>query len=189
MKKENTVISLGVHLNDRHRWWKKIKACRHIFQIKIYIRLSFTLNKMMKLSLMVIGVAISLTGLAQRPTDIQAANQQATAQADTTVVQMTKVKSLPEFDGGMQEFYQEVRNNLKYPKEAKRAGINGKVYLSFIVELDGAISNLKVVKELGYGCDHAALEAVSGLGFAKPAYNHEGKPVRMRLVMPVNFNL
>lgn len=107
---------------------------------------------------------------------------------DTTVVEFTVVQKMPEYKGGMQKFHQHIAANLKYPKEAKDAGVYGRVFLSFIVEKDGKLSNFKIQRKLGYGCEEAAIAAIKPLKFDKPAI-YNGKPTRMQLNLPVNFGM
>jgi periplasmic protein TonB len=131
----------------------------------------------MKLLLTLLCTVIYLTGLAQEKTP-----------SDTTVYEFTVVQAMPKFKGGMKKFYEAVNANLEYPKGAKEAGIKGRVFLSFIVELDGRISNIKVARKLGHGCDEAAVAAVQKTSFTEPAY-YKDKPVRMLLNMPVGFGI
>lgn len=129
----------------------------------------------MKLLLTLLCSVISLTALAQTKQE-----------PDTAVVEFTKVQQMPEYKGGMQKFYQDISANLKYPKEAKDANIAGRVFLSFIVELDGTLSNFKIQRKLGYGCEEAAVNAIKPLKFVKPAH-YNGKPARMLYNIPVKF--
>jgi len=92
-------------------------------------------------------------------------------------------------NGGMTALIKGLQHSLKYPKAAKKNGVVGKVYLSFIVNKDGSVSEVKVKKGLGHGCDEAAVKAIENLDLTwKPAMK-DGKVVRQRLTLPVNFAL
>ncbi len=96
------------------------------------------------------------------------------------------VEQQAEFDGGMDAFYQYVSKEMKYPLDARKKGIEGKVYVQFVVEKDGSISQVETVKGIGGGCDEEAERVIR----KSPAFNpgkQRGKPVRVRMVMPILF--
>ena len=117
--------------------------------------------------------------------EIQTADQQS---QDSERTIYTEVDVLPEPQGGMSVFYQELGKNLLYPKQAKELGVEGKVHLQFVVETDGSITNLKVVKGIGAGCDAAALEAMSKSQKWNPG-KKGGKNVAVQIMLPVMFKL
>ena len=63
-------------------------------------------------------------------------------------------KAMPK--GGLYTFYQQIAKEMKYPPKAKKSNIKGRVFLLFIVQKDGSISNIKILKGIGYGCDEEA---------------------------------
>lgn len=142
----------------------------------------------MKFLLTLLCSALSLCCLAQGNTTEATAADQSKVQTDTTVIEFTQVHVMPKFKGGMSRFYQKLNSNLEYPKEAKAAGIKGRVFLTFIVEKDGSISNVKVMRKLGHGCDEAAVDALKKLVFEGPAY-YDKSPVRMLMNIPVGFGI
>lgn len=90
--------------------------------------------------------------------------------------------------GGMVAFYEYLGGNLSYPTDARRAGIQGRVFIEFVVNKDGSLSDLRILKGIGGGCDEEALRIVS----ASPAWNpgmQKGNPVRQRMVLPIIFKL
>jgi protein TonB len=90
--------------------------------------------------------------------------------------------------GGMEAFYKFVRDKLKYPAQARRMGIEGKVFVEFVVNRDGSIVDVKSIKGIGAGCDEEAVRVVQSM----PAWNpgkQRGKPVRQRMVLPITFKL
>lgn len=90
--------------------------------------------------------------------------------------------------GGMQGLSQEIGSALKYPKSAKEKGLQGKVFVEFVVRPDGQISDIKVKQGFNEDCDHAAMVAVSKLKAWTPP-THAGKPVAQRFVLPIVFSL
>ena len=93
--------------------------------------------------------------------------------------------------GGITAFYQALGQSLVYPPEARQLGIEGRVFVEFVVEKDGSLTNIKVIKGLGAGCDEAAVKAVAEtqkLVQWTPG-THRGKPVRQRFTLPVSFKL
>jgi protein TonB len=90
--------------------------------------------------------------------------------------------------GGFQAFNKYIAEKLKYPAQARRMGIEGKVYVEFVVNRDGSIQDVKVVKGIGAGCDEEAVRVVA----SAPPWNpgkQRGKPVRSRFVVPITFKL
>jgi TonB family protein len=90
--------------------------------------------------------------------------------------------------GGMAKFYAVISKSLRYPKEARRNRIEGKVFVQFIIERDGTISNPKVIKGLGFGCDEAAIKAIQKSPKWIPG-TQRGKPVTQRYTLPIQFKL
>ena len=98
------------------------------------------------------------------------------------------VESMPSFEGGIAEFYKFVGNNLKYPAQARRMGIEGKVFVHFIIDKDGSLSDIKVVRGIGAGCDEEVVRIVQ----MSPKWNpgkQRGRPVRVRMMLPITFKL
>lgn len=100
----------------------------------------------------------------------------------------TVVESMPEFKGGMQLLYEYLGNNIKYPVMAKESGIQGKVYVTFVVERDGSITDVQVLRGIGGGCDEEAIRVVQSMPNWKPG-KQRGKPVRVQYNLPVRFTL
>lgn len=90
--------------------------------------------------------------------------------------------------GGMQSFYQYLSKNLNYPKKAIRNGTEGKVYVQFIVNTDGSLTDLKVLKGISPECDQEALRVLANAPKWNPG-KQRGRPVRVRMSMPIVFNL
>ncbi|MBX2946766.1 MAG: energy transducer TonB [Cyclobacteriaceae bacterium] len=90
--------------------------------------------------------------------------------------------------GGMAAFYDYVSKNINYPAQARRMNIEGKVFVEFVVDKDGTLTNFVVVKGIGAGCDEEALRIIQSAPPWTPA-KQRGKPVRQRMVLPIYFKL
>jgi periplasmic protein TonB len=90
--------------------------------------------------------------------------------------------------GGYPAFYKFVSENIKYPAPARRMRIEGRVYVEFIVNKDGKITDAKTVKGIGGGCDEEAERIVMAAPSWQPA-KQRGRPVRQRMVLPITFKL
>jgi len=100
----------------------------------------------------------------------------------------TDADVLPEYPGGVEALINYVAQNIKYPELAKKAGIQGKVMVEFVVRKDGKVDDIKVLKGIGTGCDEEAVRVVKGLSTFKPGKN-EGKTVNVKMVLPIAFKL
>jgi protein TonB len=90
--------------------------------------------------------------------------------------------------GGMGAFYKYVTDKMKYPPQARRMGIDGKVFVEFVVNKDGSISDVRAVKGIGAGCDEEAVRVVQSAPAWTPG-KQRGKPVKQRMVLPITFKL
>lgn len=100
----------------------------------------------------------------------------------------TIVEELPEPVGGTKAFLKYLAENIDYPTAAERLNVTGKVYLQFVVEKDGSLTDIKVVKGLGAGCDEEAVRVLSNAPNWKPG-KQRGKPVRVSKLVPIHFKL
>ncbi len=94
----------------------------------------------------------------------------------------------PEPEGGYPAFYEYVKKNLKYPSQARRQNIQGKVYVSFVVERDGSLSDVKITRGIGGGCDEEAERVLKNAPKWKPGKQRH-QPVRVRMSIPIGFQL
>lgn len=99
-----------------------------------------------------------------------------------------EVDKMPEYPGGMEAMISFLVKNIKYPEQAKKDSVTGKVIVNFIVERDGRVTNAKVVKGIGSGCDEEAIRVVSLMPAWKPGELH-GKTVRVIVNLPIKFAL
>jgi protein TonB len=94
----------------------------------------------------------------------------------------------PEFTGGAKAWSKYMERNLRYPSRAQEEGAAGKVYVSFVVEKDGSITDVSVIKGIGFGCDEEAIKVIKKSPLWKPGKN-KGTPVRVRYNMAINFQI
>jgi TonB family protein len=95
------------------------------------------------------------------------------------VYDFVSLQSQPTFPGGMDKFYQYVLNTIQYPEEAKDKKITGKVFLSFVIETDGELSDIKIDRTLGYGTDEEALRVLKASPKWIPGIQ-DGQKVRVK---------
>jgi protein TonB len=98
------------------------------------------------------------------------------------------VEEMPEFPGGELAMRTHVANNIRYPVLAQEKKIQGKVYVSFIVEKDGSTSTFRVVRGAHPVLDEEAIRVMKTMPRWKPG-KQKGEPVRLRYTMPINFFL
>jgi len=100
----------------------------------------------------------------------------------------TAVEIQAAFPGGFEKLSKFLQNNLKYPKAAQRANVKGKVFLSFVVNSQGKISDIKVLKGIGFGCDEEAVRVVQSMPAWTPG-KQGGRSVSSRFTLPISFTL
>ena len=98
------------------------------------------------------------------------------------------VEEMPSFPGGEAKLMEYVGKNIKYPQIARETGIQGRVFVNFVVEPDGSVSNVTVLRGIGGGCDEEAMRVVKNMPKWKPG-KQRGKAVRVQYMLPVNFRL
>ncbi|WP_340103503.1 energy transducer TonB [Rhodohalobacter sp. 8-1] len=126
----------------------------------------------LKAGLMVLLAAGSFTLLASENTMAQSSEEV-----------FTVVDEMPEMIGGAESLYGEI----KYPRAAARSGIEGRVFIQFVVDKDGNVRDEKVLRDIGGGCGEAALEAVREVKFTPG--KKDGVAVNVQYSMPVTFKL
>lgn len=90
--------------------------------------------------------------------------------------------------GGMAAFYKYVSDKIKYPPQARRMGIEGRVFVEFVIGKDGTLTEVRAIKGIGAGCDEEAVRIVQ----SAPPWNpgkQRGKPVKQRYTLPIIFKL
>ena len=87
----------------------------------------------------------------------------------------------PEFPGGISGFYRYISENMIYPKSARSTGVQGKVYIEFVVTENGEVKDVRTVKGIGGGCDAEAERVMRNAPTFTPAYNDNGEPIAVRI--------
>jgi len=100
----------------------------------------------------------------------------------------TIVEQSAEFPGGLEAMARFLQKNMKYPAVARRMGVEGTVFVSFVIDREGIISDIKVVKGISAECDKEASRVISTMPPWKPG-KQNGKAVKCRFVLPVKFKL
>ncbi len=98
------------------------------------------------------------------------------------------VEKYPEPVGGYPAFYSYLSDHLKYPVSALRVGVSGRVFVQFVVEKDGSLSNILVVKGIGFGCDEEAVRVLKNAPPWQPG-KQRGRAVRVRQSLPIFFEI
>lgn len=101
---------------------------------------------------------------------------------------LTFVELMPSYAGGEEALYGFLNANIKYPTIARENNISGTVVVNFVVEKDGSITNVKVLKDIGGGCGEEAVRVVKSM----PKWNvgkQNGEPVRVAFNLPIKFTL
>jgi len=97
------------------------------------------------------------------------------------------VEKMPEFPGGDYEVKKYLKKNINYPEEAKQQGIQGTVYVTFIVETDGKITEVRILRGIGGGCDEEAVRVIENMPNWKPG-EIRGEVSRIPFTMPIRFS-
>jgi TonB family protein len=139
------------------------------------------------LLLLLTFTGISVSTFAQEETTIQIQTEDPETWNDSNEV-FVFVEEAPCFPGGDKARIKFLIKNISYPKAAKENGIQGTVYISFVIEKDGRVSNAKVLRGIGGGCDEEALRVINKMPKWKPGVQR-GKTVRAQFNMPIRFTL
>ena len=111
-----------------------------------------------------------------------------TAQTKKNNMVYDVVEVMPQFPGGQTAMLKYIMENIKYPKQIMEEGIQGRVTVSFIVEKDGRVSNVRLLRSVQPALDKEAIRVVKSMPKWTPG-KHNGKPVRVRFNLPVMFKL
>ena len=116
-----------------------------------------------------------------------------TANAQKTVISQSnqsvydQVEQMPEFPGGMPAMIEFLQTNIKYPKDAIKQDVGGRVMVMFVVETDGSISNVRVARKVFPSLDKEAVRVVKAMPKWKPG-KEKGRAVRVNFTLPVVFS-
>ena len=118
----------------------------------------------------------------------------ATANAQKTIVSQSNqsvyddVEVMPEFPGGIAAMNDFIYTNIKYPKDAIKQEVGGRVIVMFVVETDGSLSNVRVARKVFPSLDDEAVRVVKSMPKWKPG-KEKGRPVRVNFTMPIVFSV
>ncbi len=104
------------------------------------------------------------------------------------IIAPAQIELVPDKMPKLENMAQFIVDNLKYPRVAVENGTHGPVYVSFVVERDGSISDIKFKNGIGDGCEQEAMRVVGKMPLWEPGMKG-GKPVRVQCTLPVNFRL
>ncbi|HEY4322395.1 MAG TPA: TonB family protein [Mucilaginibacter sp.] len=100
----------------------------------------------------------------------------------------TSVEQVPEFPGGIEKFYAYLGKSIRYPAVARENGTQGRVIVSFVCEKDGSLTDVKVARGIGDGCDEEAVRVLRASPKWKPGIQN-GRAVRVAYSVPISFTL
>lgn len=107
---------------------------------------------------------------------------------DDTLTPYSVVEQMPEFPGGEDSLRIFIRRTIKYPDLARESSVEGTVYINFIIEKDGSVSNPKILRGIGSGCDEEAIRVIKLMPKWIPGKQY-GKTVRVQYNLPIKFKL
>ncbi len=116
------------------------------------------------------------------------AKQYVTVTDDDQPLNFVSMENPPTYPGGIEKFYKFIEDNKKYPALAVENNIQGSVFVSFIIEKDGSLTSIRVVRKLGHGTDEEAVRVLKMSKRWNPGMQN-GKPVRVKYNIPVKFTL
>ena len=99
-----------------------------------------------------------------------------------------EVEELPEFKGGQEALFKFIQTNIVYPEEAKKNGIQGKVFVSFVINESGVVDGAKIERSVNVSIDEEALRIVREMPEWIPG-KKDGKPVKVSMTLPIMFAL
>lgn len=100
----------------------------------------------------------------------------------------TVVEESPSFPGGDEARIRFLQENIKYPQIARESSIQGTVYVTFVVEKNGNVTDVRILRGIGGGCDEEAVRVIKAMPKWNPG-KQRGKPVRVQFNMPIKFTL
>lgn len=101
--------------------------------------------------------------------------------------EFVSVEQMPEYEGGMQKMFKFIGRNLRYPSQAVENNVQGSVIVQFVVDRDGSVNKVSILRGIGVGCDEEAMRVVRLLKFTPGKQN--GRPVKVQFSLPIKFTL
>ncbi len=125
---------------------------------------------------------------ADEETQVDQSDVQVEEEEDDEPINFYVVEKKPEFPGGEAALYKFLAEHTKYPEAAKENGVTGTVWVQFVIDKDGKVTNVKVVRSVDPYLDKEAVRVVKSMPKWKPA-SQRGKPVRVLFQVPIKFEL
>ncbi|WP_321995900.1 energy transducer TonB [Draconibacterium orientale] len=135
-----------------------------------------------------VAVKVSYTVPINFALDKEAAKEEKTSHGEGVNQVFFIVEDMPEFPGGDEALRKHIADSLDYPEIARKNGIAGKVYVSFVIEKDGSVGDAKIARGVDPSLDKEALRVIKNLPLWKPG-KQRGEPVRVQYTVPINFAL
>ncbi len=101
----------------------------------------------------------------------------------------SKTPEPAEFPGGMKDFYEKIESSLNYPTSAKKKKIEGTVYIGFVINKQGELIDIEIVKGTGSSCDIEAQNCIKNIREIWRPAKYQGNPVKTVMVIPIAFKL
>lgn len=155
-------------------------------RIKMMKTQKSTTKKALRYFLLIPTMAISLIAVGN--IELHAQETQKTEAKQDENGNYILVEKMPEFKGGMDALFKYLGENITYPAEAKEKEIEGKVYVSFLIDKNGAINNVKIVRGVHELLDNEAVRVISAMPKWEPG-KHDGKKVVVAYNLPISFKL
>ena len=124
----------------------------------------------------------------EKADDKQRLNVDESVKNDSISEVFVDFEEMPQFPGGVSALLEFLRTNVRYPKDAFEANVQGRVLVTFVIEKDGSICEAKVVKPVYPSLDEEALRVVNGMPNWEPG-KVAGEPVRVKYTIPIAFKL
>ncbi len=169
--------------NMQHQWINQFASVSSLKRMRA-IKNARRSPVLLRLLVMIPLIAILFTAISCE-NSVETADENMESQ-QTEI--LTEAQEMPSFDGGMDALISYMTENVKYPESAKEAGTVGKVFVSFVVEKDGTISNAEIVKGASSDLDDEALRVVESMPKWNPG-SVDGELVRVRMTLPISFAL
>lgn len=136
-----------------------------------------------------VDIEIEIDAEANQKTEIQAYVPMQMEEEESGETEIfTVVEESPGFPGGDVKRIQFLQDNIRYPQMARESGIQGTVYVTFVVEKDGSVTDVRILRGIGGGCDEEAIRVIRAMPKWNPG-KQRGKPVRVQFNMPIKFTL
>ncbi|MEI6575766.1 MAG: energy transducer TonB [Bacteroidota bacterium] len=133
-------------------------------------------------------LAVTINNSTEENLSVEAKVEEKVIEEEDKSPPFTVVEEMPSYPGGEEVRLKFLQENIQYPQTAKESGIQGTVYVSFVIDTKGKISEVKVLRGIGGGCDQEAIRVIK-LMPSWLAGKQAGKPVRVQFTMPIKFTL